>query len=304
MSTTFRGGFLLLLSLCLLGCPDDKGDKLSENETFEITSPPSELDFFEGAFEKYAVVFGIHLFATASTPDGKILHALNILAQYIDNDEDGVADNSAVVDELRKVNASMVMFATEREAEQFFDDGPPRKAEQMWDRGELRVQDLYGEETIPPGTSDRFDATLEETLHLITSAGYASAYPDVFGESAGSTLATLMDSARGGYFENVPRRGSFSGGKADGRYPERSWYHYDDTTCEYECMVTEYIYWALTSILGAQGDPERCEDISVEWELCTKALVASGDPGVYALLTDPQYLLPTVLPDGTYRSDP
>ena len=190
-------------SVTLLACPSDESNKEPVNDTFDITSPPSEVDFFEGAFEKYATVFGIHLFATESTSDVKILHALNILAQYIDNDEDGTADNSTVVEELQKVEASMVMFSTEKEAEQFFEDGPPRKAEQMWDRGELRVQDLYGEETIPPGTSDRFDATLEETLHLITSAGYASAYPDIFGESAGSTLSTLMDSARGGYFENV-----------------------------------------------------------------------------------------------------
>ena len=291
------------LSVTLLACPSDDGNKEPVNSTFKITSPPSEVDFFEGAFEKYATVFGIHFFATESTPDGKILHALNILSQYMDNDEDGGADNSAVMEELQKVKASMVMFATQREAEQFFEDGPPRKAEEMWDRGELRVQDLYGEETIPPGTSDRFDATLEETLHLITSAGYASAYPDIFGESAGSTLAALMDSARGGYFEDVPMRGSFADGKAGGRYPERSWYHYTDTTCEYGCMVTEYIYWALTSILGAQSNLDRCSDISVEWELCTGELVASRDSGVFALLTDPKYHLPTVLPDGTYQDD-
>ncbi len=303
MNTNFYRWCVTVLSVILLACPNDSGNKEPVNNIFDITSPPSEVDFFEGAFEKYVTVFGIHLFATRSTPDDKILHALNILAEYIDNDEDGTADNSAVVEELQKVEASMVMFATEREAEQFFQDGLPRKAEQMWDRGELRVQDLYGEETIPLGTSDRFDATLEEILHLITSAGYASAYPNIFGESTGSTIAALMDSARGGYFKNVPPRESFSNGKAVGHYPEGSWYHYTDTTCEYECMVTEYIYWALTSILGAQSDPDRCSDISVEWELCTRKLVESRDSGVFTLLTDPKYHLPTVLPDGTYRHD-
>ncbi len=63
-------------------------------------------------------------------------------------------------------------------------------------------------------------------------------------------------------------------------------------------MITEYMYWALTSILGAQED--RCSKIDDEWELCTKELVQEKDPEIYALLTNPQYKLATILPDGTY----
>ena len=63
-------------------------------------------------------------------------------------------------------------------------------------------------------------------------------------------------------------------------------------------MITEYFYWALTSILGAQED--RCSDINNEWELCTKGLVQEKDPELYSLLTDPQYKLATILPDGAY----
>jgi len=53
--------------------------------------------------------------------------------------------------------------------------------------------------------------------------------------------------------------------------------------------------------LGWQADPERCRQISIEWKPCTPELVESMDPAVYALLTDPQYNLPTVLPDGSYQ---
>ena len=64
-------------------------------------------------------------------------------------------------------------------------------------------------------------------------------------------------------------------------------------------MNTEYIYWAMSSVLGAQEN--RLGEISQEWDLNTSALVQSTDTAIYALLTDPQYSFPTVLPDGTYR---
>ena len=65
-------------------------------------------------------------------------------------------------------------------------------------------------------------------------------------------------------------------------------------------MVTEYFYWALTSILGAQSYPGRAEEIANEWEASTRNLVQSKDPDVFALLTNPVYKLPSVLPDGVY----
>ena len=41
-------------------------------------------------------------------------------------------------------------------------------------------------------------------------------------------------------------------------------------------------------------------EIDDEWELCTKELVQEKDPELYDLLTDPQYKLATILPDGAY----
>jgi hypothetical protein len=100
-----------------------------------------------------------------------------------------------------------------------------------------------------------------------------------------------MDLARGGRFRRVPRR-----------YPEAAWYHYDDRTCDYECMAAEYLYWALTSHLGGQAFPGRAEEIAHEWECPTPELLATRDPGVVRLLTDPTLSLPRVLPDGTYSA--
>ena len=125
-------------------------------------------------------------------------------------------------------------------------------------------------------------------MHIITHAGYAAVYPEVFGEQIGSDLGNAMDIARGGQFTSIPNS-----------YPTEAWYTYDDSTCDYNCMATEYIYWALTSILGAQEN--RLNEIGQEWKLNTKTKVETQDPAIYQLLTDPQYKFPTVLPDGTYK---
>lgn len=60
-------------------------------------------------------MFGIQVFATAKTSDGKVLHAANVLAQYLNNYEDGVPDNPDVVAQMRRICAAIVMSATERD---------------------------------------------------------------------------------------------------------------------------------------------------------------------------------------------
>lgn len=232
-------------------------------------------------FKKKVVVFEIPIYAAYKVNDDRLLHAANILAQYMDNDEDGVVDDANVHNALLCAHAHLIFWNKESDIRKA---RPPNE--------DAIGQDLGNEETRPDwhtnGHSGSFDAALEEVLHLITYAGYAIAYPSVFGEYTGTELCNAMDIARGGQFTNVP-----------GTYPAGAWYTYDDETCEYGCMATEYIYWALTSILGAQAN--RLDEIQAEWDLNTRSLVESGDPAIYSLLTNPTYTLPVVLPDGSYR---
>jgi len=218
-------------------------------------------------------VFGIPIYAYADVEDSKLLHAANLMAQYLDNDEDGTVDNSMVIDALISNNAALFMWKSESQIN-------------------LDAQDLGADESIPSwhsnGHTGEFDAAVEEVLHVITHSGYASAYPTIFGENAGTSLTDAMDIARGGHYTKTPKR-----------YPSNAWYTYDDRTCEYDCMATEYIYWALTSMLGAQEN--RQSEIAQEWDLITNTLVQKTDTAIYLLLTDPQYMFPTVLPDGTYK---
>ena len=125
-------------------------------------------------------------------------------------------------------------------------------------------------------------AYLEEILHLVTQVGYANAYPEVFGEFKGSRISQAMDIARGGYFETVPEI-----------YPKSSWYHYYDKSCDYACMITEYFYWSLTSLLGAQIN--RYDEISEEWELNTPNKMTK-DKLIMELFKDKKYQIPNRLP--------
>ncbi len=246
------------------------------------------LSVFRPVFTKHLEVFGVFVVATANTADAKVLHAGNILAQYLDNDEDGKVDNPAVVSNLRQRGAFLVMTARERDFRRLGMD------RDKLERAGFRLgQDLYGEETLPGGPPHvrrrgRFDAALEEVLHLV-SHGYEEVYPKAFRFRPGSALADAMDVARGGRFRRVPRR-----------YPKTAWYHYDDETCDYGCQCAEYFYWALTTLLGAQDYPGRKEQIADEWQPNTRELLERRDKAVLKLLTDPRYKLPTVRPDGTY----
>jgi hypothetical protein len=115
-------------------------------------------------------------------------------------------------------------------------------------------------------------------------------YPTVFGlEVNSSELTAAMDIARGGQFLSIPSP-----------YPTAAWYHYDDESCDYECMAIEYLYWCIVSNMGILDDPSTCSGIANEWELCSPGLFQTIDTAMYAIITDTQYNIPQLAPDGNY----
>jgi hypothetical protein len=238
---------------------------------------------FDGVFDREGRVWGLHLYATAGVSEANLQHATHLLAQYIDNDEDCEPDDASVLSRLQANKASMVIFASEADFENNIDVLEGAFATHG-------LQDLYDFETHPNGAAaGQFDAALEEVLHLVTHYGWSQAYPGQFAER-NSSMAGAMDAARGGHFESIPAM-----------YPEQAWYHYDDSTCDYECMATEYFYWSLTSLLGGQDFGTRCAEIANEWEACTAQQFETMDVAMHQLLTGEGYALPTVLPDGSYE---
>lgn len=258
----------------------------SSNNYFSIQDNSDSPGRAYNVFCKKVLVFGLVVYGTCEVTDDDLLHAANVLAQYLDNDEDGIVDNQLVLDKMLEQKAVLTLFGKENSKRQrrFFNTN-------RGDYGPNLAQDLYGTETFPGWNKTLpFDATLEEVLHLVTAKGYSLVYPNIFGESQGSEIANAMDIARGGFFTDIPSS-----------YPEGAWYSYNDKTCDYACQVTEYFYWSLTSLLGAQDFPGRFDEISHEWKANTPGLVESMDSAVFSILTNPQYSLPTILPDGTYR---
>lgn len=278
---------ILFLStiVLIMSCASCAKDEKQDTPTPIINDPHFTITSHQDAglenFTRKVEVFGVAIYAVPEVEEAKLLHAAHVMAQYLDNDEDGTVDNQLVVDKMLENKAFVVMWKNENE----LDLDPPSDRE---------GQDLGNDETHPlfvaNGKTGEFDAPLEEVLHIITHAGYAFAYPEIFGEEAGTSLSNAMDIARGGHFTSIPNV-----------YPNEAWYSYDDETCEYNCQTTEYLYWSLTSLLGAQEN--RIDDIGHEWKLNTPALVESTDVAIYELLTNPDYKFPTVLPDGTYRGE-
>lgn len=260
-----------------------------------ITDIPESLAVFKkSGFSKYVSVFGIHMLATPTARDEKILHAAKVMAEYMDNDSDGIPDNMLVMSHLLSRKAFLIFPRTPDEMESM-DRGAWREA------GFSAGQSQWDEETHPGFIVDGVlhpevghDASIEEVFHLLCSAGWASAYPEVFGFVRGTAIAKCMDTARAGYYEEPPTGGPRAG------YPAEAWYSYDDTTCNYACMIIEYMYWGMSSILGAQDYPERARQISPEWLPYNKKLMAEMETCLYGLLMDPKFKLPMKAPEGRY----
>ena len=175
------------------------------------------------SFNRKVVVFGIDIYAVVAVEDAKLLHTANVMAQYLDNDEDGIVDDQLVLNKMIENKAFMVMWKNEND----LNIDPPNGRE---------GQDLGNDETHPNfvsnGKTGEFDASLEEVLHIINNAGHSYAYPEAFGQNVGSDLANAMDIARGGQFMTIPNE-----------YPINAWYTYDDQTCDYSnCQTVEYLY--------------------------------------------------------------
>ena len=68
-------------------------------------------------FKKRVSVFGINLIATAKVDDLKLLHAANIMADYLDNNQDGIVDDSKVIPNMLKRKPTLVMFESDSEME-------------------------------------------------------------------------------------------------------------------------------------------------------------------------------------------
>ena len=263
-------GFIVL-AFCVFSC----GKGIAPDETY---------------LSKRIMVFGVGIYATGTVDDDKIIRAANVMAQYLDNDENGAVDDANVVNKLIE-NKACIVITPDADSPVF----PPSIPCNYY-------QDLYENEIKVNGSSpsEGFDATLEEVLHLISHHGYAYAYPEVFGmisygENSGSAMTNAMDSARGGFSNSIPDS-----------YPSEAWYTYKDDTCNYICQASEYFYWSLTTKLGLQEYSGRSDEFADEWKVTSSTNFASKDTEMNAILSKTgaysgySYEIPDASPDTNY----
>jgi len=258
----------------------------SQNDVcFELEENPYPNHPAFGIFSKYVNVLGcIHIYAESNISDEKVLHVASAAAELLDNNEDGTVDDLLVEASLTELNTIMPVFQSENgnSIDTFFDN--------LGDDGCTGAV-LFRNEIDPnqPGYWGS-DATVEEVLHTINSCGHVEVYPSLYAlEPNSSYLTGAMDIARGGQFITMPNS-----------YPDEAWYHYDDWTCEYDCMAMEYLYWCIVTYMGILSDAQTCAGISNEWEPCTPELFESTDTLMFNLVNDTENMLPQLAPDGNY----
>jgi len=258
----------------------------SQNDVcFELEENPYPNHPAFGIFSKYVNVLGcIHIYAESNISDEKVLHVASVAAELLDNNEDGTVDDLLIEASLTELNTIMPVFQSENgnSIDTFFDN--------LGDDGCTGAV-LFRNEIDPnqPGYWGS-DATVEEVLHTINSCGHVEVYPSLYAlEPNSSYLTAAMDIARGGQFITMPNS-----------YPDEAWYHYDDWTCEYDCMAMEYLYWCIVTYMGILSDVQTCAGISNEWEPCTPELFESTDTLMFNLVNDTENMLPQLAPDGNY----
>jgi hypothetical protein len=239
--------------------------------------------------------------------DAKLLHAANITAELLDNDENGTVDNLCVVSKLNELSTYVTMYNT---------DPSEFNTDTLVAAGAAKNTGLGANETVDNyADNSSHDASIEEIFHLITQYGYSNVYPTVFGESntSTSTMAKAMDVARG---STTPQRTLDEGdnstgwdynntscstaGSVDNTSNDKAWYFYADTTADYQTMQTEYMYWSVSSKFGMHDSTAGLTKASTEWCPNTKAKLLAQDVTMYNLIDNSTYAFPTVMPNASY----
>ena len=100
---TIKNLFFFTILLVFIFCKKENNrpqiiDSGSDPNFKIISNNDSELS----SFNRKVIVFGIDIYAVKEVEDIKLLHAANVMAQYLDNDGDGLVDNQLVLNKYTK----------------------------------------------------------------------------------------------------------------------------------------------------------------------------------------------------------
>merc|ERR1712226_1475183 len=249
--------------------------------------------------------FGIKIVGTSKSK-GKLQHAAQILAELLDNDNDGCPDDAKAFKLLKAgwegFKPVLLVYDKDEVSNHLGNDWSSVIEKAGYYAGQL----MGNWEINPCGRAKLFakgcyDAAQEEISHWIHQRGYVKAYPKYFDpawHSNGTTsnLTRAMDLARGGRTQKVfnPRT----------LYPAKAWYTYDDTSCTYSCQAIEYLWWGYLSYSGSGAGLVGAKQ-SKEFKYMKKADLENKDKALTKLFQDSKngkvpYKLPSGPVDGLY----
>ena len=218
-------------------------------------------------FDKGALVFdSVLICATSQVPVDKVQHAAHVTAQWLDNDQDGIADNKEINTALRENKAVLLM------SEKGFPLIFSIRLFTVADSKGFFGQDLYAVETNNP---QRRDASQEETHHLITGAGWAKIHPEIFDDRSENS--------------EIYRAWQYS--------DENRYYQYDDPTCDNFCKTMEHLYKAIAAYLNSSADLA-----DEEFTIKSSEALRQKHTQMIAIFESEKYAYPnSIWPDGKYR---
>ncbi|MEM7534460.1 MAG: hypothetical protein AAF639_19920 [Chloroflexota bacterium] len=216
-------------------------------------------------FDKSAMVFdAVLICGTSKVPAEKLVHAANVAAEWLDNDEDGMVDDAGLHETLI-ANKPVVIMS--------FNGIPMVQMPSIFSAFSAHTsQDLSAQETNNP---TRRDASQEEIHHVIMNAGWTKLLPSVFSD----VVSEQSDLYQIWKFAN-----------------DNGYYAYNDPTCDASCKVTEFVYLATAAYLGSEADLH-----SDELRLKTRDALQETIPDIITLFESSDYVYPTNhWPDGVY----
>jgi hypothetical protein len=272
-------------------------------------------------FDTFINVYGVTVAAMPNTPVPDIIHAAKVYAQILDSDEDFMPDDPKIYayNFADPEGNKLIMLVDTKDLDNQWNEYHRGR---YWTEQALRPN----HSGVGHSRDGEKDTAVEELFHFYWNS-LKALYPEDFGEPEfedgrgetwSSTISDATDAARGiGREVTLIDCEEGEEGCEDGRkwvYPEGAWYTYGAPSCGYTCMVGEYGWWVWSTWIGyteiltrGRGVPKEegkpygwCENISNEWNVCTKEDLKRVDPLAYDLFNNRGYKLPNTIPYGEY----
>lgn len=230
---------------------------------------------FKTQLPRYTTVFGIPVLGTTTVNDNAIKHAANMLASYLDNDFDGVADDADLLATFSSGLYGIVVYADATE-----------EASLASTFGAFAVNRTFGvyqnemNSYLGDGVSGQRDLASEKILKSMLIPRITGLHPTTLSTTRPTALTDAMDAARGG-FE--------AGGTPGYNYPAFAWYT-DPTGLNYNDLVYEYTYLLVATMAGSLS--WRSGTITSLWDPYTSVLLADDDPAGFSIVNNATYKFP------------